>query len=94
MIRNKLKEKRGAPERSEGDLLDQAVREMSSEKFLTEEFIVHFIFGALFASFESISSVITLALKLLSEHPEVLNELRVSTSSADLVGISFPLHIL
>lgn len=38
MIRNKLKEKRGAPERSEGDLLDQAVRDMSSEKFLTEEF--------------------------------------------------------
>ncbi|KAE9452150.1 hypothetical protein C3L33_15950, partial [Rhododendron williamsianum] len=85
MIRNKLKEKRGAPERSEGDLLDQAMRDMSSEKFLTEEFIVHFIFGVLFASFESLSSVITLALKLLSEHPEVLNELRVSTTTADLV---------
>ncbi|KAI8569237.1 hypothetical protein RHMOL_Rhmol02G0262600 [Rhododendron molle] len=76
MIRNKLKEKRGAPERSEGDLLDQAVRDMSSEKFLTEEFVVYFIFGLLFASFESLSSVITVALKLLSENPEVLNELR------------------
>ncbi|PSS30727.1 Cytochrome P450 87A3 like [Actinidia chinensis var. chinensis] len=78
MIRNKLREKRDSPDQAfEGDLLDQAVKEMSTEKFLTEDFIVHFIFGALFASFESISSAITLAFKLLSENPSVVNELRV-----------------
>ncbi|XP_047337071.1 cucurbitadienol 11-hydroxylase-like [Impatiens glandulifera] len=76
MIREKIKEKQKFPKEFDEDLLDQAVREMRSEKFLTEDFIVHFIFGALFASFESISSAITLAFKLLSDHPQVVNELR------------------
>ena len=80
MIRNKLREKRDSPDQAfGGDLLDQAVKEMGTEKFLTEDFIVHFIFGALFASFESISSAITLAFKLLSENPSAVNDLRVST---------------
>ncbi|GFY86588.1 cytochrome P450, family 702, subfamily A, polypeptide 6 [Actinidia rufa] len=77
MIRNKLREKRDSPDQAfGGDLLDQAVKEMGTEKFLTEDFIVHFIFGALFASFDSISSAITLAFKLLTENPSVVDELR------------------
>ncbi|XP_047318341.1 cucurbitadienol 11-hydroxylase-like [Impatiens glandulifera] len=76
MIREKINEKQKIPNKTDQDLLDQAVREMRTEAFVTEDFVVHFIFGALFASFESISSTITLAFKLLSDHPRVVEELR------------------
>ncbi|KAI8535044.1 hypothetical protein RHMOL_Rhmol10G0144500 [Rhododendron molle] len=79
MIRNTAREKLKAPKKSDqGDLLNQAVREMNNEKFLTEDFIVYLISDpeVLFASSESVSSAITLAIKLLCEHPSVVNELR------------------
>uniref|UniRef100_A0A5B7C8H1 Cytochrome P450 87A3-like n=1 Tax=Davidia involucrata TaxID=16924 RepID=A0A5B7C8H1_DAVIN len=78
MMKEKLKEKRNSPDQTcQGDLLDQAVKDMNTEKFLTDDFVVGLIFGALFASFESISSALTLAFKLLSQHPSVVEELRV-----------------
>ncbi|KAM7503104.1 hypothetical protein LguiB_002008 [Lonicera macranthoides] len=76
IIRNKIKEKRSTlPEKHEGDLLDQAMKDMETEKFVTNDFLVSLIFAILFASFESISSTLTLAFKLLSEHPVVVEEL-------------------
>ncbi|XP_059623190.1 beta-amyrin 16-alpha-hydroxylase CYP87D16-like [Cornus florida] len=76
MIKNILKEKLASPETCQGDFLDEAIKDLRSEKFLTEDFIVMLSFGALFASFEAISAALTLGLKLLSENPSVVEELR------------------
>ena len=60
-----------------GDVLDQFTNDMDAKKFLSEDFAVQMIFASLFASLESISGTITLLLKLLWEHPLVLQELTV-----------------
>ncbi|GMN50081.1 hypothetical protein TIFTF001_019252 [Ficus carica] len=69
MFRDMLKERRASPETNRGDFLDQISRDMDKETFLSEDFIVQLMFGGLFATFESISAVLALAFKLLSEHP-------------------------
>ncbi|XP_059669019.1 beta-amyrin 16-alpha-hydroxylase CYP87D16-like [Cornus florida] len=77
MINNMLKDKlTSTAETCQGDFLDQAIKDLSSEKFLTEDFIVLLSFGTLFASVESLSTTLTLAFKLLSENPSVVDELR------------------
>ena len=62
---------------SSGDFLDQVIKDMKTEKFLNEDFIVKVLFGLLFAISDSISSATTLAFKFLSDHPAALEELRV-----------------
>lgn len=71
-----------ASERSEGrgDLLDHIIQDMSTtEKYITEDFIVQLMFGLLFVTSDSVSTTLALAFKLLQEHPHVLEELTVST---------------
>ena len=51
---------------------------MKKEKFLSDDFVVFVMFGLLLASFETISSTLTLVVKLLIEHPLVMQELIVS----------------
>lgn len=60
-----------------GDFLDQALRDIENEQFLTEEFVVNLLFGILFAS-GSVSGSLTLMFKLLAENPSVVEELTVS----------------
>lgn len=60
-----------------GDFLDQALRDIENEQFLTEEFVVNLLFGILFAS-GSVSGSLTLMFKLLAENPSVVQELTVS----------------
>ncbi|CAK7330763.1 unnamed protein product [Dovyalis caffra] len=48
---------------------------MEAEKFLTVDFIPQLMFGILFASFETMSTTLTLTLKFLSENPQVVEEL-------------------
>ncbi|PRQ25150.1 putative cytochrome P450 [Rosa chinensis] len=75
MLRDMLKERCNSPETHRGDFIDQLCNDMGKEKFLTEDFGVLLIFGGLFATFESISAVLTLAFSLLEQHPSVLQEL-------------------
>ncbi|XP_073265019.1 cucurbitadienol 11-hydroxylase [Populus alba] len=78
VLRNTLKERVNSPAESRrGDFLDQIIADMDKEKFLTEDFTVNLIFAILFASFESISAALTLSLKLIGDHPSVLEELTV-----------------
>ena len=77
MVRQIMKERFNSPDKRPGDFLDQAINDMASEKFLTEDFIAELAFGILFAAFESVSTTLTLALKFLSENPLVLEELTV-----------------
>lgn len=72
-----MKARRTSPELCRGDFLDQAMSDMNTEKYLTEDFITNIFIGVLFASFESISSTLTVTFKLLSENPSVLKELEV-----------------
>ncbi|PHT54393.1 hypothetical protein CQW23_08855 [Capsicum baccatum] len=59
----------------EEDLVDHLLRDMDSQKFLTEDYIVQMMFGLLFVTSDSISTTLALSFKLLVEHPDVLEEL-------------------
>ncbi|XP_010275621.1 PREDICTED: cytochrome P450 87A3-like [Nelumbo nucifera] len=73
MLRNLIKERRNQPKRIKGDFLDKLIEEMEKEgAFLTEEAIVQLIFLLTFASFETTSLTLTLAIKFLTDHPQVL----------------------
>ncbi|THG14835.1 hypothetical protein TEA_019651 [Camellia sinensis var. sinensis] len=64
----KLKERIARPEEKKGDFLDQAVKDLNTDFFLTENFVVSVIVGALFATVETISTSITLSFKLFEDH--------------------------
>ncbi|CAL5409147.1 unnamed protein product [Camellia sinensis] len=71
----KLKERIARPEEKKGGFLDQAVKDLNTDFFLTENFVVSVIVGALFATVESISTSITLSFKLFEDHPWVVEDL-------------------
>ncbi|KAJ8447427.1 hypothetical protein Cgig2_019421 [Carnegiea gigantea] len=75
MMRGVLKERLASSETCRGDFLDHALKDLDTEKFLTEDFILQIMFGLLFASSESTSMTLTLIFKFLSENPHVLEEL-------------------
>ncbi|KAL5562373.1 hypothetical protein UlMin_032120 [Ulmus minor] len=77
MFKDMLKERLVSPNTNKEDFLGKLSKDKNSEKFLTEEFIVHSIFVLFFASLESISSLLALALKFLSENPSAMEELKV-----------------
>ncbi|KAK9990278.1 hypothetical protein SO802_025263 [Lithocarpus litseifolius] len=57
------------------DFLDQILADMKTETFLTDKFVIYMMFGLLLASFETISSTLTLAIMLINENPKVIREL-------------------
>ncbi|KAJ9673336.1 hypothetical protein PVL29_023117 [Vitis rotundifolia] len=75
LIRDLLKERKVSFESCKGDLLDKLVDDAKIEKFLSDEYIVIFVFVILLASFETIPLATTLALKCLTEHPLAMQEL-------------------
>ncbi|KAK9271103.1 hypothetical protein L1049_026692 [Liquidambar formosana] len=76
LIRDLMKERRASPENCKRDFLDQIMKDMKTEKFLTDDFVVSMMFGLLLASFETISATLTLAIKLLTDNPAVVQELK------------------
>ncbi|XP_062078420.1 beta-amyrin 16-alpha-hydroxylase CYP87D16-like isoform X1 [Humulus lupulus] len=75
MLKGIVKERQNSPEFNQGDMLDQICMDREKEKFLSEDFIVYFIFAILFVTFESVSSVIAVAISMLSENPSVVEEM-------------------
>ncbi|KAK4566959.1 hypothetical protein RGQ29_002989 [Quercus rubra] len=75
LITKIYEERKRNPEIGKGDFLDQILMDMKTETFLTDKFIIYVMFGLLLASFETISSTLTLAIKLLSDKPKVVKEL-------------------
>ncbi|TMW92780.1 hypothetical protein EJD97_012577, partial [Solanum chilense] len=61
----------------EEDLVDHLLKDMDSQKFLTQDYIVQMMFGLLFVTSDSISTTLALSFKLLVEHHHVLEELIV-----------------
>lgn len=77
-MRDVLNKRLASPGTHQGDVLDHIIKDMKFENFLTEEFVVQLMFGLLYVSYDSISLTLSLAFKLLSENPMVLEELTVS----------------
>ncbi|KAF9616902.1 hypothetical protein IFM89_032864 [Coptis chinensis] len=76
MLKDMLKERRTMPENCQGDFFDYVLVELKKEgTILTEPIALDLMFVLLFASFETTSLALTLAIKLLTEHPHVLKEL-------------------
>ncbi|KAK6117098.1 hypothetical protein DH2020_049143 [Rehmannia glutinosa] len=76
MLRNMLKERRERPRKTQTDFFDYILEELQREDtLLTEAIALDLMFVLLFASFETTSLALTLAIKFLVEHPLVLEEL-------------------
>lgn len=60
------------------DFLDYLLKEVEDDTtFLSEEIAVDLMFVLLFATYETTSAAITLALKFLNQHPQALRQLQV-----------------
>ncbi|XP_050210353.1 cucurbitadienol 11-hydroxylase-like [Mercurialis annua] len=84
ILRRKIMERRSSlVEREDGneDFLDIALKQMEKDKIFTYDFIANLLFAFLFASLESISLTITLMLKFLLTHPQVLQDLMAEHES-------------
>ncbi|OWM68308.1 cytochrome P450 87A3-like [Punica granatum] len=75
LMKDLIDERRAMPETHRGDFIDQMIDGMKAESFLSDDFVMYVMFGILFASFETISSTLTLAIMFLIEHPMVVKEL-------------------
>ncbi|MCL7039108.1 hypothetical protein MKW94_016861 [Papaver nudicaule] len=76
MLKDLLQERRTAPRKNHVDFFDYVLEELDKEgTVLTEAIALDLMFVLLFASFETTSLAITLAIKLLTENPAVLAEL-------------------
>ncbi|KAI3830676.1 hypothetical protein MKX03_005422 [Papaver bracteatum] len=74
ILHERLKSRENNKQR-QGDLLDKLIDDMKVEEFITENFIVFFMFSILLASFETISAAVTVAMTFLSDQPLVIKEL-------------------
>ncbi|KAL0329739.1 UNVERIFIED_CONTAM: cytochrome [Sesamum radiatum] len=76
MLKNMLQERRERPRKVRSDFFDYVLEELQREDtLLTEAIALDLMFVLLFASFETTSLALTLATKLLVEHPLVLKKL-------------------
>ncbi|ESQ29065.1 hypothetical protein EUTSA_v10023919mg [Eutrema salsugineum] len=76
MLRNMLQERRDKPRENPSDFFDYVIEELKKEgTILTEEIALDLMFVLLFASFETTSLALTLAIKFLSQDPSVLKRL-------------------
>ncbi|KAG8374863.1 hypothetical protein BUALT_Bualt10G0039800 [Buddleja alternifolia] len=76
MLKNMLQERRENPRKIRSDFFDYVLEELQrKDTVLTEAIALDLMFVLLFASFETTSLALTLAVKFLQEHPLVLKEL-------------------
>jgi cytochrome P450 len=78
-LKQRLHEKLNTTERQHMCLMDLLIRDLEMEKQgLTEDYVLNLLFALIFASYETTSTTLTVAVKLLMENPDVLQELEVS----------------
>ncbi|KAK9698625.1 hypothetical protein RND81_08G118700 [Saponaria officinalis] len=76
MLKNMLQERRMTPSKQKRDFYDFVLEELSKEgTLLTEGIALDLMFVLLFASFETTSLALTLAMKFLTDYPLVLKTL-------------------
>lgn len=90
-IREIVKQQMASTQRSQEtpDFLDRIIGDMK-----TEQFVVQLLFGLLFVSFDSVSTTLSLAFKLLKEHPWMLHELIVGPLIQSVPPSISVLHII
>lgn len=78
MLKKLLQERRLNPRKQQSDFFDYVLEELKKEgTILTEPIALDLMFVLLFASYETTSLALTLAMKFLSDHPVVLQRLTV-----------------
>ncbi|KAG8659263.1 hypothetical protein MANES_02G025745v8 [Manihot esculenta] len=76
MLKNLLHERRANPRKHQNDFFDFVLEELQKEgSILTEAIALDLMFVLLFASYETTSLAITMAIKFLSDNPLVLKQL-------------------
>ncbi|MBA0818283.1 hypothetical protein Gohar_025524 [Gossypium harknessii] len=76
MLKDLLNERRSMPRKHQSDFFNFVLEELQKEgTILTEAIALDLMFVLLFASFETTSLALTLAVKFLSDNPSVLNTL-------------------
>ncbi|XP_015584598.1 cytochrome P450 87A3 [Ricinus communis] len=76
ILKNLLNERRRNPRQHQRDFFDYVLEDLQKEgSVLTEEIVLDLMFVLLFASFETTSLAITMAVKFLSDHPLALKQL-------------------
>ncbi|CAN1253649.1 Cytochrome P450 87A3 [Linum perenne] len=81
-----LHERRISPKKHQSDFFDHVLEELHRDNtILTEEIALDLMFVLLFASFETTSLALTLAMKFLSDHPRVLKQLTVRQMTSELL---------
>lgn len=78
VLKELLEERRSSSDRRSGDFFDLLIDELQKDgSMLTEAIALDLIFGLLFASFETTSLALTMTIKYLTKHPQVLDKLTV-----------------
>ncbi|XP_071721033.1 cytochrome P450 87A3-like [Rutidosis leptorrhynchoides] len=76
MLKNMLEERRTNPNKSNCDYFDYVLEELKKDDtILTEEIALDLMFLLLFASYETTSTAMLVAVKLLTDNPQALKEL-------------------
>ncbi|CAL9237654.1 unnamed protein product [Arabidopsis halleri] len=76
MLRNMLQERCEKPRENPSDFFDYVIEELKKEgTILTEAIALDLMFALLFASFQTTSLSLTLAIKFPSDNPSVLKRL-------------------
>lgn len=79
MLKDMLEERRQRPRQTQSDFFDYVLKEVErKDTMLTEDIALDLMFVMLFASYETTSVALTLAIKYLSEHPSFLQQLTVT----------------
>ena len=82
MLKNLLQERRRSPKKEQSDFFDYVLKELQKGgTILTEPIALDLMFVLLFASFETTSLALTLAVKFLTDNPMVLMKLTVCKST-------------
>lgn len=78
VIKDLLKQRICAPEKQYGDFLDIVAEELrSGNAQVDENFMVDLVAVIILASTASIGTILSIAMKILTDHPDVVQQLRV-----------------
>lgn len=88
-----LEERQQNPRKQNVDFFDFVLQELQKDGTpLTKEIALDLIFLLLFASYETTSIALTLAIKFLLDHPHVLTQLTVCFLNFDINFVNWITH--
>jgi len=79
-----LEQRRRAPEKAHNDMLGMLMAGEETRHSLTDEEIIDQMITILYSGYETVSTTSMMAVKYLHDHPNVLQELRVSSHFSSL----------